>query len=464
MKKMRLPPIGFLSYARQDDELSGQKLSKLRKLIKAELQLQYGREKVKLFQDVSTIPHGAAWERETLKALNDSTFFIPIITPNFIQSEWCCREVNIFLERERQLFALHPDLPSVSRIFPIDYRRIREGNAYDPEALEILKKRQWCDFQDLRDKNPDEETVSRAIYDFAESICDLLLIEVEAPPTAEELAARSAEAEAARKQAEAAKRKETADARKRARDEERMREAAAARSAEDERLRREQQQREEQGAEQRRRDDEVAAAAEVRRQAAEQAETVRQREEHAQRAAQAEKDAVERARREAERHEAARARRAKAANERAARRRDLVRRHGRPVLVGTLAVAALLLIAFLLFRPATAPSPVKTAAQSRAAEGATTPVSNLAVEPTPDRTWLRGDWGSGTCAIATTITLTASGFNIRYRGRTVSRIVDEARSTEGSVVTDQERFVRDGSEVKVMEGEQMAYRLVRCVR
>ena len=99
----------------------------------------------------------------------------------------------------------------MSRIFPIDYRRIREGNAHDPEALAILKQRQWCDFQDLRDKSSDEETVSRAIYDFAESICgDLLSIEVEAAPTAEELAVRKAAAEAEHEQAEAAREPERA--------------------------------------------------------------------------------------------------------------------------------------------------------------------------------------------------------------------------------------------------------------
>ena len=178
---MRLPPTGFLSYARQDDELSGQKLSRLRELIKAELQLQYGRNPVKLFQDVSTIPHGAAWERETLKALGESTFFVPIITPNFIQSEWCSREVSIFLEREQELFELHPSLARESRIFPIHYRRIRDGDAVHPQMLAALRMRQWWDFQDLRDRDPNGEIVSRAVYDFAESICDLLLIEIEGP-------------------------------------------------------------------------------------------------------------------------------------------------------------------------------------------------------------------------------------------------------------------------------------------
>src|SRR5437868_12324058 len=100
---LRLPPVGFWSYARQDDELSDGRLTRLRVLLAQELQQQYGRERVQLFQDMNAIAHGSDWESEIHKALDQSTFFIPILTPNFIQSEWCCREVALFLEREAQL-------------------------------------------------------------------------------------------------------------------------------------------------------------------------------------------------------------------------------------------------------------------------------------------------------------------------------------------------------------------------
>ena len=196
MTRIRLPPIGFFSYARQNDELSGQKLSRLRALITAELQQQYGRAPVTLFQDVTTIPYGADWERQIRDALDQSTFFVPIITPNFIQSKWCCTETDIFLKRERQLFERHPDLHQKSRIFPIDYRKIRDGDLLSPTILAVLRQRLWFDFQDLRDRDPAGETVSRAIGSFAESICDLLLTEVELPPTPEEPVRGKAEAKA----------------------------------------------------------------------------------------------------------------------------------------------------------------------------------------------------------------------------------------------------------------------------
>ena len=99
---VRLPPIGFWSYARQDDALSAGRLSQLRAILVDEVQQLFGREPVRLFQDSSTIAHGSNWESEIRAAIAQSAFLVPILTPNFIQSEWCCREVELFLERVPQ--------------------------------------------------------------------------------------------------------------------------------------------------------------------------------------------------------------------------------------------------------------------------------------------------------------------------------------------------------------------------
>lgn len=213
MTKMRLPPIGFWSYARSDDFLSEGHLTRLRELVKRELQLQFGRDDVRLFQDSETIPYGDEWEKRILAALNESTFFIPIITPSFIESEWCNREAQLFLERERVLLAQYPDLPRHSRIFPIDYRKIRNGLALKPDILAELGKRQWCDFRELRNEELAAKPVRAKVEEFAESICDLLFLEVETPPTPEEIARERAEEVAARKLTETVTRKAAAAAR-----------------------------------------------------------------------------------------------------------------------------------------------------------------------------------------------------------------------------------------------------------
>src|SRR5688500_5243551 len=134
-ERVRLRPVGFWSYSRQDDELSFGKLSNLRKLLMAEVQQQYGKERVQIFQDAAAIVHGAEWEREIRASLADATFFIPIITPNFIQSEWCSREVSIFLEREQDLYRTYPDLPRRGRILPILLIDVSEVEPHDPAVL-----------------------------------------------------------------------------------------------------------------------------------------------------------------------------------------------------------------------------------------------------------------------------------------------------------------------------------------
>src|SRR6187401_665183 len=94
-----LEPIGFWSYTRQDDELSGGSLGRLRKLLLAELQGRMGRRPVRIFQDVEAIPFGADWQQQIDAGLAASSFFVPIITPGFLQSPGCCYEVTQFRAR-----------------------------------------------------------------------------------------------------------------------------------------------------------------------------------------------------------------------------------------------------------------------------------------------------------------------------------------------------------------------------
>ena len=186
LRNGRLPPIGFWSYSRQDDELSGGMLSRLRSLLMSEIQQQYGRERVQLFQDVSAIPHGAQWEHEIRNALGNSSFFIPIVTPNFIQSEWCATEVRVFLERERELLETYPQLPRRSLIFPLQLIDIGGVDPHDPDGLAALQERHWFDFRPFRHRSHDDEATRSALADFASSIRRVLqtkLQEAEAPST-----------------------------------------------------------------------------------------------------------------------------------------------------------------------------------------------------------------------------------------------------------------------------------------
>lgn len=184
MAKRPLPPIGFWSYARPDDELSGGQLSRLRALIRAELQQQYGREPIQLFQDISAISHGSRWEGEIRRALDNSTFFIPILSPNFLQSEWCVQEVEIFQERQERLFQEFPDLPRTSRIFPIHYIDVTGIESLRADVDQGLRELQWFDFREFRHSDFSAADVRRTVSGFVTSVRDLLRVRVEQPETA----------------------------------------------------------------------------------------------------------------------------------------------------------------------------------------------------------------------------------------------------------------------------------------
>ncbi|MEA3014862.1 MAG: hypothetical protein QOD42_3407 [Sphingomonadales bacterium] len=181
MAKIRLPPIGFWSYVRRDDERNRGKISELRELVLAELETQIGGD-VPVFKDTISIPHGVRWEALTTQALSDATFFIPILTPNFLQSEWCCKEVRLFLEREQELFAAYPDLPKRSRIFPIHYVDVEEdADTTDETVRDTLMQLQHFSFQRRRNLRYDEPEVRDFVSAFVTDIRNLLKARVEQP-------------------------------------------------------------------------------------------------------------------------------------------------------------------------------------------------------------------------------------------------------------------------------------------
>lgn len=227
-----LEPIGFWSYARADDEAAGNALTDLRLALKRELMQQLGRD-VSLFQDVAAIPWGAGWKEEIERAIGRSTFFIPIITPRFIQSTECAREMWLFIERQNALRELHPDLPRQSLIFPILYVDVDGIEPVDAEAFEQVKERQFQDFTELRIDEITSPAVKRWVANVAKELCAVLRYRIAVPLTPEEreaaerLAREAAEARAqADREAEAARARAAAEA-----EEARKRAEAAAKQA-----------------------------------------------------------------------------------------------------------------------------------------------------------------------------------------------------------------------------------------
>jgi len=423
--KIRLSPVGFWSYSRRDDELSRGRLSQLRSLLLAEIQTQYGRDGIQLFQDVSAIPHGADWERITTGAIDESTFFIPIVTPFYMQSRWCARETKMFQTREEAIFEAHPDLSrDRRRIFPLLWIDVCDVEALDEEAAAALKVAQWCDFSHLRHRNLDhDEEVLAKVAAFAKSIVDVLQFRVEAPLSEEERERLAREA------------------------------GEAVRRGEEDRRRREEEETHE--AERQRGLEEVAARAEAERLAAEEKGRQREREE-AQRLAVGQR----------ERNEAAR--RARAERLVALLRSRRLRWIAGAALVALLAILILSRLSGdgeprpgIEAAPAAAPSPAASADQ--AATTAPDPTSTPAAPVLPSEAeWLLGRWCvGGNRANVQTISREGRNLVIDFAGRRQTERIAPPLAI-GSMTTEIARYRPDGNALVIEEMGQPQQRLERC--
>jgi hypothetical protein len=139
-----LDPVGFWSYARQDDAHSDGQLSQLRAIVGKQIILQCGDE-VKLWQDIVAIPFGVDWSSEIERTIGQTTFFIPIITPRFLKSRHCCDE---FVAFRRRMQAMGRD----DLIFPVHYVTVDDIRASETifgEELDALRRHHWIDFRPL---------------------------------------------------------------------------------------------------------------------------------------------------------------------------------------------------------------------------------------------------------------------------------------------------------------------------
>ena len=236
--------VGFFSYAREDDEDFRGELSALRSGIARELAACLGRRKgvdFDVWQDIVAIAPGRRWKAELDKAIAESAFFIPIVTPRAIRSAFCRHELEAFLAREQALG--RDDL-----VFPILYIPVPDlrdtTKCRSDRVLTIVSERQRVDWCSYRHEEADGKVFRREIGRLCEAIAERLhetWISPEERARQDEDAERRAEAQARLRRAEQeARDREAIEAGRRAEAARIRREAEAAREAEArERLRQE---------------------------------------------------------------------------------------------------------------------------------------------------------------------------------------------------------------------------------
>ena len=125
----------------------------------------------RLWQDKEAIAPGTLWESEIKAAVAQSVFFIPIITPTTVRSEYCRFEFDAFLARE-QAYG-RSDL-----IFPILYIRVpalEDSTLWQADpVLSIIARRQYVDWREFRHRDVYSTPVGEAIERLCSKIVEAL--------------------------------------------------------------------------------------------------------------------------------------------------------------------------------------------------------------------------------------------------------------------------------------------------
>ena len=140
------PSMAFMSYVHFDDDYNEGQLTKFRERLAGEVRAQTG-EAFDIFQDRKDIQWGQQWRERLEESLDQVTFLIPILTPSFFKSEYCRKELERFLQREKELNRNDLLLP----VYYISCPLLDEEEKRQTDTLaQILAERQYADWRELR--------------------------------------------------------------------------------------------------------------------------------------------------------------------------------------------------------------------------------------------------------------------------------------------------------------------------
>jgi hypothetical protein len=167
---MAKTPLAFLSYAHSDDKHERGKLLEFAERLSGEVRMQSG-EEFPIFVDRKELNWGHEWEARIDESLDSVTFLIPVVTPGFLKSDQCRRELRRFLEREKKL--KRKDL-----ILAVYYVRCPvledEAKRASDDLAQVLFERQYADWMRFRHEPWTTPEVGREFERLALRIVEVL--------------------------------------------------------------------------------------------------------------------------------------------------------------------------------------------------------------------------------------------------------------------------------------------------
>ncbi|MBT2510022.1 toll/interleukin-1 receptor domain-containing protein [Streptomyces sp. ISL-98] len=165
-------PAGFWSYTHRDDHLDGGRIRRLAEAIAHAFEITTGDE-LHVFVDNNSIAWGEQWRARLDSALTSTTFLIPIVTPKFLKSQECRREIITFSSHAASLGLDDLILP----IHYVNVPQLTEGDSSD-EVVQLIARRQWVDWRQLRLEDEHSPEYRQAVNDLALRLKGIL----ETPP------------------------------------------------------------------------------------------------------------------------------------------------------------------------------------------------------------------------------------------------------------------------------------------
>lgn len=153
----------FLSYTRNKDQFN--KVSSFRDRVEHELSMRSPGSTV--FQDKRNCSEGQHFPEELDKALRQADVLLALVSPAWLQSEWCRKEFSVFTVDATDAHRLH-------RILPVLWVDTPDLSA---KSLDVIAKTlaniNYSDWRDLRYENWDAAENQRQLGRLAESVIAL---------------------------------------------------------------------------------------------------------------------------------------------------------------------------------------------------------------------------------------------------------------------------------------------------
>ncbi len=164
-------PVGFWSYTHRDNDLDGGRVVRLSERIASAFEIITG-DPLEIFLDKTSLDWGDAWRMRLDSALTSTTFLIPIVTPKFLLSQECRREVITFAGHAASLGLDELLLP----IHYVNVPQLAQGAEERPadEVVELIAKRQWVDWRDLRLEDEDSPEYRKAVHKLAQRLAEII--------------------------------------------------------------------------------------------------------------------------------------------------------------------------------------------------------------------------------------------------------------------------------------------------